>query len=306
MTNDDPFSVDFGAGNEPAWAREFRIVGVTELDFVLGESRGYVVGLSSRAPAELKRRIIAAKLSYELGLKSIDYAKKSYVAQNSYEISADTMGQRASDLINYACEQSSIQLKELHRIGTNSTYGRVGADIAVLRAIDAIRNAKILANRGYLLEPIPILRLAVEMIAWAAAAFFFDDESRLDGLKAENCIRDAKKIYKPAGRLYGYLSMFSHWRRDIHRSFLVIKENQAGVITVSCLHRAMSLSACIIVVEFLLEVIIFKYQEHAMTLYSAVQNSESLSEECATRSALREIAGCVDEIQISDIISLLE
>ena len=61
------------------WTDHFRIQSDVDLDFVIGQQRGFPVGMPRRSPPEFKRRVLAAAQSYLAQLTSIDYTKRRYV-----------------------------------------------------------------------------------------------------------------------------------------------------------------------------------------------------------------------------------
>jgi hypothetical protein len=130
-----------------------------------------------------------------------------------------------------------------------------------------------MSNRGLLLEVLPILRLSLEMIAWAHDAFFMDDESKVVELKAPSCISSLKKTYCPVGQLYGFLSQFSHWGQAIHKQFLDITIESTAVVYASVRYRAMSLALCLVILDVLTEVVRKIYSERGDDLVLKIQGA---------------------------------
>jgi hypothetical protein len=57
------------------------------------------------------------------------------------------------------------------------------------------------------------------------------------------------------GKVYGYLSKFSHWEQEIHTQFLNVGAEKVAVTLASCQHRAMSLTLCLVILDLFVEVI---------------------------------------------------
>ena len=153
-----------------AWTKHFQIQSEVELDFVIGQGHGYPVGMQTGSPAEFRRRVLAAKLSYELQLGSIDYTLKRYVDPDQYENDDASLGETVSGYLRDAFVTLADELRNLHTQG-DLPFGVLGAELTLFRLPHALDTARTLSNRGLLLEVLPLLRMCLEMIAWAHAAF---------------------------------------------------------------------------------------------------------------------------------------
>jgi hypothetical protein len=194
---------------KPDWKKHFQIQSEVDLDFVIGQGGGHPVGMESKSPAEFKRRVLAAMVSYKLRLKSIDYTLKHYVDLDAYETDNVWLGETIS---HYLGDASNILMSELAKLHTQGDlpFGILGAELTLYRLPHALDTARMLSNRGLLLEVLPLLRLGLEMIAWAHTAFYIDDEDEVVALKAQMCISSLKGTYRSVGELYGFLSLFTH------------------------------------------------------------------------------------------------
>src|SRR4051812_30136774 len=155
--------MDAGGAN---WTKQFQIQSEVDLDFVIGQRRGHPVGMQSKSPAEFKRRVLAAKLSYELQLNSIDYTLKRYVKPDVYETDETSLGETISHYLRGASTTLLEELKKLHTRG-ELPFGVLGAELTLFRLPHALDTARMLSNRGLLLEVLPLLRMCLEMVAWA-------------------------------------------------------------------------------------------------------------------------------------------
>jgi hypothetical protein len=288
------------------WTEHFPIQSVVDLDFVIGQRRPYRVGMERQSPPEFRRRVLAAAISYQLGLSSIDYALKRYVDQETYEDSNASLGDAASDYLRDGAIFLMEELKKLHTVD-ELTFGVFGAEITLYRIPHALDTARMLSNRGLLLEVLPILRLCLEMMSWAHVAFrMHDEEERIRALKAQNCISMLKQTYKTAGRLYGYLSTFSHWGHVIHRHFIDFDETPVAVLSASVRHRAMALALCLVVLDVLVEVVRQVYGVRSDALILRVQGVVCRDETRRTYQHLSKIAELSDVSELREIQLLLQ
>jgi hypothetical protein len=289
-----------GQEERPPWADHFRIQSEVELDFVIGQQAGWPVGMPRRSPPEFKRRILAAATSYLLQLNSIDYAKRRYVEKNQYEEEPTLLGEEVSAYLSGAIEKTIQQLYDLHTVGELG-FGVFGSEITLYRVPYAIDMARMMANRGLLLEVLPILRLCLEMTAWARVAFFITDESKVVSLKAQSCISQLKDVYKTAGKIYGYLSEFTHWGHVIHRYFISLDGEKTSVLYASARYRAMSLALCLVLLDVLVEVSRFLYGEKCLPLVDAVQGCELHD---SNRKIFKLVSSIAEKTGLEDLLEI--
>lgn len=186
--------------NPRDWIGEFQIQSSSDLDFVIGQQVGWPIGMTRSSPPEFRRRVLAAAISHQLGLRSIDYAMKRYVKSDQYEGHKTTIGDSTSDFLREAAEILKDELKQLHT-QENLTFGRFGAEITLFKFPEILDLARMLANRGLFLEVLPILRLCLEMTAWSVVSFDTSDEEAVRRLKAHKCVPRIKAIYESAGQV---------------------------------------------------------------------------------------------------------
>ncbi len=281
-----------------AWTKHFQIQSEVELDFVIGQGHGYPVGMQTGSPAEFRRRVLAAKLSYELQLGSIDYTLKRYVDPDQYENDDASLGETVSGYLRDAFVTLADELRNLHTQG-DLPFGVLGAELTLFRLPHALDTARTLSNRGLLLEVLPLLRMCLEMIAWAHAAFHILDNDAVVELKAQSCISSLKETYRSAGRLYGFLSQFTHWGQIIHGEFIHISEGRVSVLMASVRYRAMSLALCLVILDVCVEVVRKIYQEKSESLVFKVQEfgcPDPARTPCRYVSKIVDVSG-LDEIR---------
>jgi hypothetical protein len=169
------------------WTDHFRIQSVVDLDFVVGQSTGYPVGMERESPPEFRRRVLAGVVSYKLRLKSIDYALKRYIDADLYDNESTSLGDSVSDYLRECVELLMSELPNLHTPAP--TFGEFGAEITLFRIPHCLDVARMLSNRGLLLEVLPILRLCLEMMAWSSAAFNMPNEDQVIALRSLRGLR---------------------------------------------------------------------------------------------------------------------
>jgi hypothetical protein len=278
------------------WAQQFKIQSQVDLDFVIGQTIGYPVGLQADSPPEFRRRVLAAAVSYQLQLSSIDYALKRYVDPDTYETKDDSLGDKISSYLRRSTGVAEAELRNLHT--PEPTFGVFGAEITLYRVPYAIDAARMLSNRGLLLEVLPILRLCVEMMAWAYVAFGTVEEDKVTALKAQTCISMAKPAYKTIGKLYGYLSRFTHWGHVIHGHFIDMRDDKVAVLKASVRYRAMTLALCVIALDVLVEVVRNLYGSRGDPLVVGIQGT---LDRVSSRGTYQQVASIVNLTQLDEL-----
>jgi hypothetical protein len=294
IADDDP---------ETDWVSQFRIQSDVDLDFVLSRI-GWPVGMTRASPPEFRRRVLAAAISYQAQLRSIDYALKRYVDPKAYEVDRAYLGDIVSDFLKDSAATLRDQLHQFHT-DENCTFGRFGANITLLRCPEVLNTARLLANRGVLLEVLPVLRLCLEMASWSCVANSIASEDEVRRLSARSCISKMKVIYQSAGKVYGYLSSFSHWEHEIHSYFLSVEAEQVAVIRASCKHRAISLTLCLLLLDVLVEVIRYLYAAKAGALIASIQGIPDRTSDRKTQQLIGrivEFSKCHDLQQIQSLL----
>jgi hypothetical protein len=286
------------------WINQFPIQSAADLDCVISQDRGVPIGMMRSSPAEFKRRVLAAGISYQLRLRSIDYTLKQYVAPHQYEDEEMSLGDVSSDFIKGSMKTLKSGLKDLHS-QREFIFGVFGAEITLFKFPETLDLARMLANRGLLLEVLPILRLCLEMISWSAVAFFLEDETVVRRLRAQSCISRIKPIYASAGQIYGHLSKFTHWEHAIHSHFLELQEGHTAVIAASCRYRAMSLTLCLVILDMVLEVIRHIYSAKSEPLITTIQGVSDRTDARQVHQMVAKIAKYSKSQEFQKIQSLL-
>lgn len=270
---------------------------------MVGQDFGFPVGMERKSPPEFRRRIVAAAISYRFGLRSIDSALKRYVDPNLYEGADVSLGDEISDYLRESASALRPGLRDLHT--KDPTFGQLGSEITLFKVPNSLDTARMLSNRGLLLEVVPILRLCVEMMSWAVVVFHMEEESKIIETKAQYCITEMKNIYGTAGKIYGYLSKFSHWGHIIHGKFLVFDAERLALLEASVRYRAMSLALCLVILDIFVEVIRKLYGESSEGLIVKLQGDIAKNTIRNSRQMLSKIVEVADLDEIREIQSLL-
>ncbi|MGJ4950217.1 hypothetical protein [Bradyrhizobium sp. HKCCYLS20291] len=236
-------------------------------------------------------------------MSSIDYALKRYVRPELYEDDGVGLGDEASDFLRESVDELMRGLGGLHT--KNPSFGVFGAEITLYRIPHSLDAARLLSNRGLLLEVLPILRLCFEMMSWANTAFYLQEEDAVVNLKAQSCISLLKEVYPTAGKVYGYLSTFSHWGHAIHEQFIQVESEQVSVLNASVRYRAMSLGLCLTILDIFLSVVRGLYKERSEALISNVQGVVGSGSDRRAFAMLSRIEGITGLKELKEIRTLI-
>jgi hypothetical protein len=133
------------------WVNQFQIQSEVDLDFVIGQGIGYPVGMLRASPPEFRRRILAGAISYQLQLKSVDYALKRYVGSDTYEDEDPSLGDAVSDYLRNSVAMLMKELRNLHTahpaFGTAIKGGMMPTEFE--DAFEAIAAAMVRAAKYY-------------------------------------------------------------------------------------------------------------------------------------------------------------
>lgn len=195
----------------------FPIFSSKEYESTLNQT-AYPVGVDDDYPAELRERLSAAAVSYQVQLKSIDYTLKKYL--QPYE--EDPLGSfRVDRRIRMAClvraNALRLGLAECRRnIDDDSTIGEYLSDVSFHRVTYSIQRAFAEADKGALYESVVIVRMALEQVCWGLAIRSSNDPLEIRGTSATKSVTPVAKKYSNVGRLNGWLSDHAHWSYDAH------------------------------------------------------------------------------------------
>jgi len=197
----------------------------------------FPVGINRNYPKDLLDRVAAGIISY-LGFsfasayrisKNVDRRKRE--KPKRLDRVFDSL---ANDILSQTRSYFGKSNCENYKNEANALYSTVN----LLRVLGSFEAALTLVQRGYLQEPVVVLRSALEQIAWAYVVGNSTDATASKETPTR-CISKLKNFIPGAGLLYGYLSRLSHFEITSHYRFLASGEgtDRAGVLTRSTVYK---------------------------------------------------------------------
>jgi len=192
------------------------------------------IGVKSSYSDSLLKNIAASAISDHLGSKSVDYIRKTYLSDWKRDVDLDP---HAFDLETiHFLDGSIIELQD-HLIANshNLMYSEIQkiCDLTLAKGLGTLRVALDLGSKGLLHEVLTLCRSSLEMIMWAFTVFDLPNEKDPFEFRPEGAISGFKAHFPHAGRYYGYLSGFSHWRKETHTRAFDFEEEYAAVVYAS-------------------------------------------------------------------------
>ncbi|MGX5736608.1 hypothetical protein [Bosea thiooxidans] len=219
-------------------------------DFELLLNQGaFEIGIDDDFPSELKKRLTAASLSYQMGNRSVDYLKKHYLSDIEYEDEHPDRFDRP--LMNFikreAKKLSELLVEATHR--DNSPMGEIVAEWTVMRFHYSMSLALTCANRGALYECVALCRMIVEQLAWAVRIYKMQDADQIRSAQAQSSISSLKELYGSAGKVYGWMSDHAHWAYDAHIKSFDFDGVRLGHMYASAAYKMKSLMLSLVVLD---------------------------------------------------------
>jgi hypothetical protein len=208
---------------------------VAEFDVLGGNSIALVRWDS---PWELKERVLAAVVSYDLRLKGVDHFRRAY---------GGTQPRTRPLLRELQCKAYRMSVEHLNRVYSRleselaePTLGEFGSSVVLERLPSSFFSAHLLFVHGRLFDALTVSRFILEQIAWAWAARSADSHAELDAIRSNKSISRLKEMFPEVGPLYGQLSVNAHLDYDNHYKFLDLRNAGGGKIILG--HGARSAS----------------------------------------------------------------
>lgn len=200
-------------------------------DGTLSEPR---IGIKFSYSDTLLKNILASVISDHLGLKSVDYVKKRYLDDWKRDVDLDP---KAFDLetIHFLDFRISDLQQHLIENSHNLIYSEIQkiCDITLAKGLGTLRVALDLSSKGLLHEVLTLCRSSLEMIMWSFAVFDLADEKDPFQFFPEKAVSGFKTYFPYAGKYYGYLSEFLHWRKETHTRAFDFDEEYTAVVYAS-------------------------------------------------------------------------
>ncbi len=203
------------------------------------------VGIDSSYPSELRVRLSAASISYQMGNKSVDYFIKHYLNDLNYEPSPpDRLDKRISSALKEELAKLDTILSDL--APETSVLGQMASKWTFMRVPFSFDLAITCAQRGALFECLAIVRMILEQMSWALDICLMDDFEAITSRAASQSIRAMKAIHPAAGQFYGWLSAHAHWSYDAHIKAFEANDGTIGMRLANSLYKAQALGAVLV------------------------------------------------------------
>ena len=182
--------------------------GLEELQIV---TRGWPVAIRPDTPPVLKANLLAAVLGHQLGLKSVDYARRAYVEPNlpedeelspRYQIAYDATDSAKSLVVEAMDRFLALRNKPDH-------VGLFASGAALLRLVMTFRCAVYCIRNGFHFEFSALARLILEQVSWVYVIHTLDGDAPLN-TQPQACVGKIKGLFPHLGPLYGHLSESGH------------------------------------------------------------------------------------------------
>jgi hypothetical protein len=251
-------------------------------DGALSEPR---IGVKSSYSDTLLKNILASVISDQFGSKSVDYVRKRYLDDWKRDVSLDP---NAFDIKTIHFLDVRIVELQKHLIANshNLIYSDIQqiSDITLAKGLGTLRVALDLSSKGLLHEVLTLCRSSLEMIMWAFAIFDLPNEKDPFEFLPEKAISGFKTYFPYAGKYYGYLSRFSHWRKETHTRAFNFDQETVAVVYASGQNKWEAIANVILMARMYAEGYIKKYTslkckpggKHCLTEIHAV--SERIAE----------------------------
>lgn len=179
--------------------------------------------------------IQTAVIASGLGLNSLDYTKKKYVASRNLPNKKKETNYYASayKLAKHHIESALKKLQTKEEI----PLGVFGSSNALQRLVSSFFSAHLLYSLGNAYEGHAVARLILEQIGWAYQAAPLIDREEIEAIKTTKSISKLKSFCPDAGELYGFLSNKTHISYDSHHEFMKV-ENDCNVVKLGQDHIA--------------------------------------------------------------------
>jgi hypothetical protein len=227
-------------GKSKSHARRLHICPLEIFDGTLG--RLSPVGVKSSCSDALLKDITASVIADHVGFKSVDYVRKKYL--NDW--SRDRNLELQECLIT---NSHSLIYSDIQKI----------SDMTLAKGLRTLRVALDLSSKGLLHEVLALGRSSLEMLMWAFAIFDLPAEKDPFEFLPERAISGFKIYFPYAGRYYGYLSTFLHWRKETHVRAFDFEEEYMAVVYASGRNKWEAIANVMLMVRLYAEGYIIKY-----------------------------------------------
>jgi hypothetical protein len=202
------------------------------------------IGIDFDMDPLLRKRLIAAAVSLQLGYSGIDSTLKGrlrdYEPEDPYPDRID-LGLYSNLSLAFDEIVSSIQGRSVELI-EDSSVGHFLSDATIIRLRYTLDRALAEASVGALFESAAVLRLGMEKFSWACRVRAMEGFEEVQNCSATKAIGFVKRGVPEWGLLYGLLSNYSHWEYSAHANIFrgVIPSDAHGVMLASTDFKAVA------------------------------------------------------------------
>jgi len=217
-------------------------------DFDVLLNQALPVGIDSGYPSELRVRLSAASLSFNMGNKSVDHFRKHYLADLTYSVSPpDRLDKRIAGSIKGRLRSFEEILEKLEP--AEPKLGHMVAKWTFMRIPFSFGHGITCAQRGALFECLAIVRMILEQAAWALEIRGLDDIDEITSRQAQQSLRALRPLHPAAGKFYGWLSAHAHWTYDAHIKAFFHQPGQIGMRLADPLYKGQALGALLVLFD---------------------------------------------------------
>lgn len=203
-------------------------------DFEVGNYDVYCNGLQPAeaifavpkyASDEQRRRFLAASISMNLRLSSMDYALRMYAGDaidvKVEDLDYDQLIKVLRELVTFLNNYKECNCTQ----GDKDIMGIIAAEAALNRCRATFYSIFCLIGRGYFIEALILCRHIIEQCSWAYAVKDMRDIKQIEN---ENPTKTINKCFYPnTGKLYGDLSDFVHLPAKKRSDYYRIRNGKA-------------------------------------------------------------------------------
>lgn len=158
---------------------------------------------------ELRKRLVAAALSINLGIDSIDHALKNYTDYVELGKTEEPGASLLDILDKLKSHLRKFEEEHRHQHDDHEMLGIVAASYALGRCQSTFEACLVLSGRGFFVDACILGRHVIEQVAWALRIADLNDMNALWKVEPQKCISELK--FHPYGRqLYSDLTEFAH------------------------------------------------------------------------------------------------
>ena len=183
-----------------------------------------IVAVPQTPDPTLRVNMIAAMTASKLGIRSVDYARRRYLAGDVGDKEEDEL----APILAAALQHVTAWRQQLTgSVSRTDCFGAVSAKACLVRLSTSFLASSLLFRFGMLIEARSIGRVIAEQLAWAFSVRRLDADgiAKVDPRKS---IGTLKHLIPHAARTYGVLSKVLHLMPPMDRYYVDVREEDDG------------------------------------------------------------------------------